>query len=270
MKSKSRLLDNISGYLFLLGFITYRLRTLPTGLVSAIFNAVSIIAYLLGYVVWYIAALFYPAYPRKHEHWYGFAEFKEQYQIAALLGTIATVMCIIAPPLIIPTAWLYSISNLIWSISEHHKSKNPPPEDDQYSSAKQSIYLKYSALVTASSILTAIVSTAIFLFPPLTSIALLTSTIVGLGLSTASLYYWIRSHFGTFPPDNVGHSYNKLSDQLSFPLEKEIKPGLDATSMQNQMHKFTAATNATIYEPFAENTEIPNFDAAIPQILCVR
>ena len=243
MKNRTRILDSISAYLFLLGNITYRLRAMPFAIVSAIFNLVSLFAYLAGYIVWHVAALFYPGYPRHDQHWYGFAEFKEQYQIAALLGAVATIICLVFPPMVIPAALLYTLSNLIWTISEHHKKQNPPPDDSQYSSIKQAIYFKYSVLVTAGSALTAIASTVVFLFPPASFVVLTASTMIGLGLTVAALYYWGKSTFGHFQPDKVDHSYKKFSKQLSFELDHYPKPDATFTHTQEKKQRGVFTTN---------------------------
>ncbi len=239
MKSTTTtVLDKISGYLFLAGFISTKLKNIPITIVAVALNIVSLFSYLIGYVAWYLAASLYPNYPRKNDTWYGFAEFKNQYQIAALLGTIAaitTIACILVPPLILPTAWLYTLSNLVWSISEHHKKENPPPDDEQYSGLRQALYLRYALLVTSSSALAAITTTATFLFPPAALIIITTSTIIGIGLTIASLYYWAKCAFGTYPPDNVNHSYNQFSRQLSFTLNNEPEP--DKVCMPNMTHE---------------------------------
>ena len=232
MKSTTSIFDRLSGYFFLTGFITSKLKSIPIAIVAVIFNLVSLFAYLIGYVAWYLAAHIHPEHPRKKEDWYGFAQFKDQYKIAALLGTIATIatiLSIIAPPLIIPTAWVYTISNSIWSISEHHKINNPPPNDIHFSSTKQSHYLKYALLVASSSAITALAATVVFLFPASAFIIVTGSTLVGTALTIASLYYWGKCAFGKHPPDKLNHTYNTLSRELSFELEN--KPKLDDVSL---------------------------------------
>ncbi len=236
LKRATSILDSTSGYFFLTGFITARLKNIPIIVVSSAFNLVSLFAYLVGYVAWYLAALLYPDHPRKHNYWYGFAQFKEQYQIAALLGAIATIMCLMVPLLIIPTAWLYAVSNLIWSISEYHKKENPSLNDEQYSSTRQSLYLHYALLVTTSSILTAIAATTV-LFPPAAFVVITATTIISVGLTMASLYYWGTCIFCDHPPDRVAHSYSKLSDQLSFALDDVPAP--DNTPVPEQKKEET-------------------------------
>ena len=192
----------------------------------------SIVAYLVGYVIWSVAALLYPDHPRQRDSWYGFAQFKEQYQIAALLGaiaTIATIVCIIAPPLIIPTAWLYTLSNLIWSVSEFHKEENPPPGNEHYSSVKQALYARYALSVALSSTLTAIAVTTAAIFPAAAFMIITTTTVIGAALTIASFYYAAKSMLSDCPPDIVQHSYGVLSEQLSFTLDQQPKPEVAMT-----------------------------------------
>jgi hypothetical protein len=240
LKKATRILDSISGYLFLTGFLSTKLKNIPVALVSSIFNVISLFAYLIGYVVWYVSALLYPEHPRRRDSWYGFAQFKDQYQIAALLGTIATISTIIGlifPPLIIPTAWLYTISNFVWSASEYHKQQNTPPGNESYSTAKQGIYIRYTLLVTASSIVAALGITVAILCPPAAFIVIPATTIIGILLTVASLAYWGKAAFGHYPPDRVDHSYQQLSKQLSFPLahspKQEIEP-IPEQTIKNQ------------------------------------
>ena len=224
MKRHSETLDGISGYLFLVGFISSKLKNIPIFLITAILSPVSLAAYLIGYIAWYAASIFYPDHPRKQKHWYGFAQFREQYQVAAVLGTIATIMYLVAPVYIIPTAWLYTISNLIWSISEYHKKENPLPNDVHYSSIRQRIYLRYTILVATSSALTAIAETVAYLFPQTALLVIACSSILGAGLTVASIYHWGKCAFGNYPPDIVNHSYRRLSEQLEFPLDYGTQP----------------------------------------------
>ena len=194
-----RALNSASGWLFTTGFIFSKLQAIPIMIVSGILSIVSLLAYLIGYIVWYIAALCYPEHKRKQDQWYGFADFKHQYQVAALIGTTATVLCILFPLLIIPTAWLYTVSNSLWAISEHHKQQNPPKDDVQYSNERQTEYLRYATLVACTSALTAVATTIAFFIPPIALTLLAVAGGFGICITVASLYYWGRSALGTFP-----------------------------------------------------------------------
>lgn len=219
------------------GFVTARLKYVPIFIVSAVLNLVSLLAFLVAYVTWYAAALFYPNQPRKDKFWYGFADFKDQYQISALLGVIASIFCIIAPPLIIPTAWLYTISNIFWTISEFHKQENPPLDDELYSSTKQAQYLRYTFFVASGSLIAALTATMAFLFPPAAVFIIAGGTILGIGLTIASLYIWTQAAFGNHSPDHVKHSYKKLSSDLAFDLEEKAALNLKSTpNPKNESH----------------------------------
>lgn len=207
--TSTKTLDIISGRLFLLGFFASKLKATPILLVSAIFNIVSLAAYLVGYIVWFVASLFYPPHKRQTESWYGFAQFKDQFQAAALIGTAATILCIIAPTFILPAAWFYVISNTLWSIGEYHKKASPSQEDKEYSSAKQAIYFRYTLLVTSSSLIGAAASTIALIYPATAMLLIPASTTVVMSLILISTYYWAECSFGDFPPDqDFGHNKN--------------------------------------------------------------
>ena len=217
MITAAKVLDRVTGYLFFTGFVTSRLKIIPVSLVGAIFNLISLFSYLSGYLAWYLAAFLYPDHPRKQDEWYGFAEFKIQYQLAALIGLIATIMCLIMPVLIIPVAWIYTISNTIWAISEYHKLKHPPPSTENYSTAKQSVYVRYAAAIAINSAITAVSASIVFFFPPLAIPLITAATIVGLALTAIAIYYWGKHTFGKFTPDNgrIGHSYTVVDQSLA-------------------------------------------------------
>ncbi len=97
--------------------------------------------------------------------WFSAKGFKRQYQLAAILGTIATFLCIICDDLIISIDWLYTFSNFLWALSEYHKKNTPTLDTYQYTSKRQSNYYCYAILCTTSSFATAIVSTVPTLSP---------------------------------------------------------------------------------------------------------
>ena len=218
MNRNAATLDRISGRFFLAGFILYKLKNVPNLFIASLFNLVALSAYLIGYVAWFLATLYYPNHPRKADSWYGFAEFKDQYQLASVLGTVATVMCLAYPALVLPALWLFTVSNIIWCVAEYHKQHNPPAYDANYSSARQSIYIRYALLVTASSAITAIGISVSVSLPTLAYTALLVSSIVGGVLTIAAFYHFKQAVFDDFPQDNVSHSYQAMATDLSFDL----------------------------------------------------
>jgi len=162
--SPSRILNTISSYSFGFGLFASTLRRIP--FLSEILTIPLLISWLIGYSTWYIGTSFYGKdHQRKEDSWYGFAEFRQQHQTAALLGTIATILCFIVPTLIIPTAWLFTISNIFWAIGEHHKKNMPNTNDPKYSTPKQKIYCHLSLLVTTISFITAASTTVVFFIP---------------------------------------------------------------------------------------------------------
>lgn len=162
--SRSPLLLDISTYSFGFSVVTTALRRIP--ILNEVLIIPLIVSWLIGYSTWYIGSLFYDKdHPRKKDSWYGFAEFKQQHQTSALLGLIATILCVVAPTLLIPIAWLFAISNTLWAIGAYHKKKMPDTDDPNYSSAKQNVFGYLTIAVTLLSFLTALEATALFFFP---------------------------------------------------------------------------------------------------------
>jgi hypothetical protein len=261
VKQHAETLSKLSGFLFLVGLFASRLSSIPVSIVTMILNLVSTIAYLVGYISWYMASLFYPDHPRKREHWFGFAQFKQQYQISALIGAIATVLCIVTPFLMLPIAWLYTISNLIWAISECHRKENPFPDDPSFSSDRQTLYVRYAVLVAAGSIIASISLTIVFLFPPSAFIVLSTSSFIAAILTVFTMYYWIKSIFGRYTPDHIKESYAKLFDQLA--SESFQRPDTDVSLIDQPDYEEVA------YRPIVqEHLELIETPAILDQATC--
>ena len=220
-------LNLISTDFFFFGHIASKLKTIPLAFISTLLHFVSLSAFLIGYAIWGICGVFYPNYPRKKEQWYGFAEYKQQFQLAALLGAVATTLCIIAPSLIITSAWIYTLSNIFWTISEYHKKENPPAQDLEFSSTKQNLYFKFSALVTSGTLVATLSASIIAIVPAttlvLSSFAMFTST----GLTVSALYFLGKTLLGNYQPDNIIHSYTKLTSGLEIPNNEQQKNTCD-------------------------------------------
>lgn len=261
MKQHAEMLSKLSGFLFLVGLFSSRLSSIPISIVTMILNLVSTIAYLVGYIAWYAASLFYPDHPRKREYWFGFAQFKQQYQISALIGAIATILCIVTPFLILPIAWLYTISNFIWAISECHRQENPFPDDPTFSSARQKLYVRYAVLVAISSIIASLSVTIVFLFPPASFIVLTCSSLIAAVMTFFTMYYWIKSIFGRYTPDHIKESYAKLFDQLA--SDSLVKPDPDMTLIDQP--EYEEVPHISLVQ---EHIELPEAPTVLDQVTC--
>ena len=242
--------DKISGHFFLAGFVLYKLKNVPNLFLASLFNLAALSAYLVGYVTWFLASLCYPDHPRKRDSWYGFAEFKDQFQVASLLGIAATVMCLVYPTLVLPALWLFTISNIVWCVAEYHKQHNPPEYDANYSNARQSIYIRYALLVTASSAITAIGVSVSLSLPALAYTALLVSSIVGGIVTIAAFYHFKQAIFDHFPPDVIDHSYQGMATDLSFDLNQapqhESRPEVLAVRAQQEVAELARRTTVVL------------------------
>ena len=245
MSRNTALLDRISGYFFLAGFVLYRLKNVPV-IGATIINLAALAAYLIGYVMWFVATLCYPNQPRRADAWYGFAQFKEQFTAASLLGAMATIFSLVYPTLLLPALWLFTASNLKCNIGEYHKMHNPPQYDPNYSTARQTMYLRYAFLVTSTSALTALACTLALAAPAFAYISLMTAAVIGNFLTIAALYYCQRSTFDTFEVDNVNHTYGDLADQLSFDLAQAPQVS-NAPHFERQQMPATRVSRASNY-----------------------
>lgn len=207
LKQLIKLLDKISGYCFLLGFFTSRLRAISSPLIAPIIRATNLASYLVGYAAWYISSLFSKASTTTYSQWYSYKDSRKQQQIAGVLGLMAAILCIIYPLAIIPTSWLYTLSNIHWLLAERNKMNSPSSTDPTYSTQKQTIYCYYATCVTIVGLITALTATLIFLFPLMTTLLLPYATYIGLGLSILSAGILAKHALGTYPPDPIPKNY---------------------------------------------------------------
>ena len=213
-------LEQISSGLFFIGFVISKLEHLPLMAAKGVFNLVALGLYLLAYLFWISACYIFPDHPRHKEGWYGFSQFKEQYQVAALLGTVATILFIAAmffPIVNIPAVWIFAISNGVWFTAEYHKLEHPPGYEKDFSLIKQQHYLRFAGLVTLISVTAAISTTIAFACPPIAIMVLTVTTLITLVLGAAALIYWLEANLADEPaaekPEavlSVEESYEKI------------------------------------------------------------
>ena len=193
----------LSNYSFGVGTVLSNLRRIP--ILNTILELPVTLLWLLGYSTWYIGSLLHEKnHSRKYNSWYGFIEFKQQHLTSALLGTIATVICIFAPTMIVIPAWLFFISNVFWTIGSFHKQNQPEKhlDDHSYSTDKQTAYTHFTLSGTLLSLFTAITTTMSVVFP-LSAPAILSFSIIPAAvLSIISLALLVRYHCGTFDTDH--------------------------------------------------------------------
>lgn len=216
MTNKVALLNKASGFFFFAGFVTTKVLFLPIAITPAIANVISLLFNSIGYAIWYLASHFYPEQKLKKNDWYSFAQSKEQHTFAAMLGLLATILSFAAlsnPILFIPVAWLFLGSNLMWTLGEYHKLKNPP-EDENYSSSYQNVYLAYALTITGITLIAAINTTLLILFPPLAMPILIATTIIMTGLSAVALELWLDYTCNSYPPKPKNNSYNQIDAHL--------------------------------------------------------
>lgn len=221
-------LSNASSYFFLSGFVISKIKYLPIALVSSVLNLISLLLYLIGYGLWFIASHFYPGQDKKQQEWYEFAQFKEQYLYAAALGLVATsisMMAIFSPIMLVLSGWLFFGSNIIWTIGEYNKLNNPPSYEENFSKERQNAYVSYALSMSVIGFITAVSTTAAFLIPVMAIPLLIITTIVCIGVGALALGYWIDSKFADSQPDiTIDESYKQMSNNLGKKISLDPKP----------------------------------------------
>jgi hypothetical protein len=266
LNKHARLLDKISGNLFLAGFLFSKLRFIPIRPISMIINTISLSAYFIGYTSWYLATLLYPSHPRLKTSYFGFAEFKQQYQAAALLGTVATAISFMDSAVSLPATWLFALSSVMWTISEYHKYKNPPGYDLDYSSQRQAIYLRYVLVTMAISLLTSAATTVAVIFPAMATASLLTSVVLGNLLTVLALYYCKKSMDEHIKPDiKIENSYNNIIDIMPDNKNEHDKKHLTSDPQQDENTVYDSPFKAQVKKD-APEPSLEQDDIFIPPI----
>lgn len=210
-------LDNASGYFFFSGFLISKIPSRFNPIVAVVLSSLTITFYALGYILWLAGSFLHPDHPKKNDQWYGFAQFRTQHQISGYLGLVACLIslsAIMIPVVVIPAAWIFFISNAIWSISEYHKLRNPPGYDETYLQTKQSSYVHYAFLSTAISLVSALATTLIFLIPAASLAIILTSAIICTAWGILATEYWWNFSYGTQDIVPIQDSYSQSKQSL--------------------------------------------------------
>lgn len=210
-------LNKVSTAFFFLGFTTARMQHLPIPFIAPVSTLGSLIFYAIGYFLWELASERYASNPVLPKYWYGFSQFKDQYKTASILGGLALVCCLVGilfPVALVVAAWIFTLSNVFWSIAEYHKLKAPPAEEEEkFSTRNQSYYFKYVACVTLITLVTTITTTLAFIFPPAALLIAAIAVVTSLFLSGFAMHFWTECTLNKVPPDKV---LNNLSEEDSY------------------------------------------------------
>lgn len=247
-----------SSYFFFFGFVTGKLKYFPAAFVSSILNLTSILFYLTGYSIWFIACHFFPDAPPLSKEWYEFAQFKEQYIYAATLGITASIICIFAitaPMLLIPAAWLFFCSNIIWAVGEYNKLHNPPDNDDSYSHGYQQNYSTYAIIMSVITFIASTGTTLSLIFPPFCIPILTVSVLVCMGLGIVAGQYWFEANFGDHEKTTTSHQ--QMNPSLGNTLKPQITHSPEPVHTKRLFSTLSDTPNARI-KPTIE-AEKPGF-----------
>ncbi|MCX7115839.1 MAG: hypothetical protein NTW08_08050 [Gammaproteobacteria bacterium] len=245
-KRHAEKLDYISGILFFIGIIFAKAQYLaPVPILGLISNSIGLILYLVGYFLWFIAAQISPDKRKNTEHWTGFASLRQQFTVASVIGLAATILglaAIFMPILIVPTCWLFTVSNVWWFFGEYQKTKTPPELKNvsDYSPNRQQAYFKYVAIVLVLSVLTSALTTIAFFVPAFFLIFLILSPYLG-GIG-------IKAYIDNFLKPNKAKDIAVQADPLdidnacqnSVAATQRATPVKRASSTMDMMTQFVA------------------------------
>jgi hypothetical protein len=251
--SKSKLLDNVSGKFFLFGFIIGKLRSVPVPIVSIYAVATSVLSYFIAHGLWFISSHHYPEH-KAHEEWYGFTHFKGQNKISAVLGVTAAALNIaglfFGPVMVIPAMWLYFAGNVVWTIAEYHKFKNPHADED-YSHHRQKSQVPYAIATTAVGLITAISTSLVFIFPVIAMPIFAVGMVLTLGLGALSTEYWLEANMNKHAPTPIKalESYVGMNESLGKPEKTTIHCGVEPSHYSDPLKSKKAKSKCIELNP---------------------
>jgi hypothetical protein len=214
---RATILGKASGLFFISGSILSKGQNIPVPLLSSILGALSLLLYTIGYALWFVSSHFFPKNHNTVSDWYGFAQFKEQYLYSSVIGLVGCTFSMAAffvPALLLPAAWIFLTSNIMWSIAEYHKYQNPPDYDKEYSNSYQKTYLSYALVMTSISAITALSSSLIYFLPTLSFPLLVLSTLIIIGLNALGVELWLKFSYCEHKPTPVTTSHQQMSSIL--------------------------------------------------------
>lgn len=168
--------------------------------IRAFFTVASLVCFLIYYILWFAAATFFPnvqttkplsIFDLLKEH----RSVNIKAAIVGVLGTILYFSSFALPVLTIPAVWLYFISSCLWFYGEYKELNKPSLAGEGPLWVKHKNYVIFSGLLTFSSLLSAISSTAIFWAPTLAAPPItITFAVIGALVGCGAIAFWL-AHF---------------------------------------------------------------------------
>lgn len=219
--------------LFFSGAVLIKIQLAMVPPLSIITNSIALGMYLGGYILWLIQSLLIPNRTHPNESWYGVNSFKKQFTAASiigLIGTITGIASIFFPLLIIPTCWIFLISNICWLIGEYQKTTSPHQDDPDYQPQKQLAYYQYVKVIMIVSLVTAVITTITFFFSPFIWAAVAVAPILAL----LTLKTWYDAHlvdYPALPHHKTPCSYEYIQDHAK--PHPQVTPTLSSINCEN-------------------------------------
>ena len=203
--------SKISDNLFLISAFTEQAKFFLNGSGSVALKAVVLLLKLTAFCFWFTASLLFPI-QRSLTNKIRLRDFHFRWQniVASISGVMATLFFIMAflhPIFAIPASFCSAIGNIFWFISEVQKFKAPPYWIDEFNSDKQKVQIKYAGFMTASSVVSALLISAAFVFPQSNAFIFAGISIYALILSVNAVQYLLLKM--SLPPKECKISNSK-------------------------------------------------------------
>jgi hypothetical protein len=237
--SKESNYNKASSIFFFSGFLLSKIQYVPFIIASSFTSLAALLLYMMGYGLWFVGIRGAPPNPE----WSPFANLKSKFLYAAVLGLLAStisVLALINPLFLVPAAWLYFASNVLWVGGEYYKLHTPEPHSSPAAIESQKHYFNYSITISTIGFVTAVATTISFFIPPITLPVILISSIICIGLGCMSFEYWLESKTTSQPNKDIelieiSHSkiHSKLGPSNSYANSSEQQPYHEATPLFN-------------------------------------
>lgn len=250
-------LNKTSSILFLTGNLLSKFQYIPYPLASGICRFLSLGIFLLAYGLTMTASTLEPDEIEYQDQWYDFAQIKEQFIFSSSIGLVATIVSIVAlfvPAMLPLAAWLFLLGNTIWAVGEYHKLNNPPAHSTNFSYQTQNTNVAYALTSTASSLVSAIATTLILLFPAIALPITVLSVLLGLSLAVCTFNIWLNAQCRQ--PETLTSSYLHMNSQMKPSLAPQDSPTPDLGHYFDLQRKKVKATQSMELVNLSKNQEI--------------
>lgn len=190
-------LQRMSSTLFAVSALSGQTGFFLNGLAGTTVKIFTLMLNLTAYGFWATASVLLPQEANKKSTGLSGFTFKWQSLAAALAGLAATLFYITAllqPLFTLPATWCVALCNIFWLGSEVDRYHHQAAWLEPYNEDKQRVHIQYTTVITASSVVSALLLSLSLFFPGSHTFILSAVAVSSMLFSVSAAQYWILRH----------------------------------------------------------------------------